>query len=136
MYEPTAALSDRETELLFAMIERLKRDGVGIIYISHRLSGGFALGDRITVRRDGRRIASLLPGETTPDKLVTLMVGREVDATYTRPDRPLPGKVVLEVKNLSATTGFSDVSLTVRAGEIVGLWGLVGSGGRGGAPAR
>ena len=128
MDEPTAALSDRETELLFAMIERLKRDGVGIIYISHRLSEVFALGDRITVMRDGRRIASLLPGETTPDKLVTLMVGREVDATYTRPDRPLPGKVVLEVKNLSATTGFSDVSLTVRAGEIVGLCGLVGSG--------
>src|SRR3974390_682190 len=132
MDEPTAALSDRETELLFAMIERLKRDGVGIIYISHRLSEVFALGDRITVMRDGRRIASLLPGETAPDKLVTLMVGREVDATYTRPDRPLPGKVELEVKNLSATTGFSDVSLTVRAGEIVGLCGLVGSGRAGG----
>ncbi len=128
MDEPTAALSDRETELLFAMIERLKRDGVAIIYISHRLSEVFALGDRITVLRDGRKIASVLPTETTPDRLVTLMVGREVDATYTRPQRPTPGNVVLEVKNLSAPTGFTDVSLTVRAGEIVGLCGLVGSG--------
>ncbi len=128
MDEPTAALSDRETELLFAMIERLKRDGVAIIYISHRLSEVFALGDRITVLRDGRKIASLLPNETTPDKLVSLMVGRAVDATYTRPGRPIAGKVVLEVKNLSAPTGFSDVNLTVRAGEIVGLCGLVGSG--------
>src|SRR3974390_2515583 len=128
MDEPTAALSDRETELLFAMIERLKKKGVAIIYISHRLSEVFALGDRITVLRDGRKIASLLPSETTPDKLVTLMVGREVDATYTRPSRPTPGEVVLDVKNLSGPSGFSDVNLTVRAGEIVGLCGLVGSG--------
>jgi len=128
MDEPTAALSDRETELLFAMIQRLKHDGVAIVYISHRLSEVFALGDRITVLRDGRKIASLLPNETTPDNLVTLMVGREIDATYTRPDRPTPGQVVLEVENLSSPTGFADVNLTVRAGEIVGLCGLVGSG--------
>ena len=83
MDEPTAALSDRETELLFAMIARLKKNGVAIIYISHRLSEVFALGDRITVLRDGRKIASLLPAETTPDQLVTLMVGRPVDTTYT-----------------------------------------------------
>ena len=128
MDEPTAALSDRETELLFAMIERLKKKGVAIIYISHRLSEVFALGDRITVLRDGRKIGSLLPAETTPDQLVTQMVGRPVDATYTRPSRPTPGEVVLEVKNLSGPSGFSDVNLTVRAGEIVGLCGLVGSG--------
>ena len=71
MDEPTAALSDRETELLFAMIARLKAKGVAIIYISHRLSEVFALGDRITVLRDGRKIADLLPKETTPDQLVT-----------------------------------------------------------------
>ncbi len=128
MDEPTAALSDRETELLFGMIERLKKKGVAIIYISHRLSEVFALGDRITVLRDGRKIASLLPAATTPDQLVTLMVGRPVDATYTRPSRPSPGNVVLEVKNLSGPAGFSDINLTVRAGEIVGLCGLVGSG--------
>jgi ribose transport system ATP-binding protein len=128
MDEPTAALSDRETELLFAMIERLKQRGVAIIYISHRLSEVFALGDRITVLRDGRKIASMLPSETTPDALVTQMVGRPVGATYQRPSRPKPGQVVLEVQNLAAPSGFSDVSLTVRAGEIVGLCGLVGSG--------
>ena len=128
MDEPTAALSDRETERLFAMIARLKEKGVAIIYISHRLSEVFALGDRITVLRDGRKIASLLPAETTPDQLVTQMVGRPVAATYTRPSRPTPGEVVLDVKNLSGPSGFSDVNLTVRAGEIVGLCGLVGSG--------
>jgi len=128
MDEPTAALSDRETELLFSMIARLKAKGVAIIYISHRLSEVFALGDRITVLRDGRKIADLLPKETTPDQLVTLMVGRPVDTTYTRPERPSPGEVALEVKNLSGPSGFSDVNLTVRAGEIVGLCGLVGSG--------
>jgi ribose transport system ATP-binding protein len=128
MDEPTAALSDRETELLFAMIDRLKKKGVAIIYISHRLSEVFALGDRITVLRDGKKIASLLPAETTPDQLVTQMVGRPVDATYTRPSRPTPGNVVLEVKNLCGSTGFENVNLTVRAGEIVGLCGLVGSG--------
>jgi ribose transport system ATP-binding protein len=128
MDEPTAALSDHETEKLFAMIARLKAKGVAIIYISHRLSEVFALGDRITVLRDGRKIADLLPKETTPDQLVTLMVGRPVDTTYTRPARPVPGEVALEVKNLSGPSGFSDVNLTVRAGEIVGLCGLVGSG--------
>lgn len=128
MDEPTAALSDHETELLFAMIARLKRNGVAIIYISHRLAEVFALGDRITVLRDGHKIASLVPMETTPDQLVTLMVGRSVDTTYTRPSRPTPGEVALEVKNLSGPSGFSDVNLTVRAGEIVGLCGLVGSG--------
>ena len=128
MDEPTAALSDRETELLFAMVTRLKKNGVAIIYISHRLSEVFALGDRITVLRDGRKIASLLPAETTPDQLVTLMVGRPVDRTYTRLPRPTPGEVALEVKNLSGPSGFANINLTVRAGEIVGLSGLVGSG--------
>jgi ribose transport system ATP-binding protein len=128
MDEPTAALSDHETELLFAMIARLKRNGVAIIYISHRLAEVFALGDRITVLRDGHKIASLVPLETTPDQLVTLMVGRPVDTTYTRPSRPTPGEVALEVKNLSGPSGFFDINLTVRAGEIVGLCGLVGSG--------
>ena len=128
MDEPTAALSDHETEKLFAMIARLKAKGVAIIYISHRLSEVFALGDRITVLRDGRKIADLLPAETTPDQLVTSMVGRPVDTTYTRPARPTPGDVALEVKNLCGPSGFAGINLTVRAGEIVGLCGLVGSG--------
>lgn len=128
MDEPTAALSDHEAELLFAMIARLKKEGVAIVYISHRLAEVFALGDRITVLRDGRKIASVLPAETTPDQLVSLMVGRSVDSTYARPSRPRAGDVVLEVKGVSAATGIADISLTVRRGEIVGLSGLVGSG--------
>ncbi len=128
MDEPTAALSDRETELLFAMIARLKRNAVAIIYISHRLAEVLALGDRITVLRDGRKIASVLPSETTPERLVALMVGRSVNTTYARPSRPRAGEVVLEVKDLCAPSGIANINLTVRAGEIVGLSGLVGSG--------
>ena len=128
MDEPTAALSDRETELLFAMIARLKERGVAIVYISHRLAEVFALGDRITVLRDGRKVASVLPAETTPDHLVELMVGRSVDTTYARPSRPQAGEVVLEVKDVSALSGIAGINLNVRAGEIVGLSGLVGSG--------
>jgi ribose transport system ATP-binding protein len=128
MDEPTAALSDRETERLFAMIARLKAQGVAIVYISHRLAEVFALGDRITVLRDGRKIASVLPSETTPDDLVRLMVGRTVDTTYARHLAKEPGGVVLSVKGMAAANGVADIDLDVRAGEIVGLAGLVGSG--------
>jgi ribose transport system ATP-binding protein len=128
MDEPTAALSDRETELLFALIARLKADGVAIIYISHRMAEVFALGDRITVLRDGRRIDEVRPGDASPDQLVRMMVGRAVDMSYPRHFAEKPGKVLLEVKGLAAASGISDIDLEVRAGEIVGLCGLVGSG--------
>jgi ribose transport system ATP-binding protein len=128
MDEPTAALSDRETELLFALIRRLKADGVAIIYISHRMAEVFALGDRITVLRDGRRIGEVRPSEATPDELVRMMVGRSVDMSYPRHFATSPGPVVLEVRDVAAATGISGINLTVRAGEIVGLCGLVGSG--------
>jgi ribose transport system ATP-binding protein len=127
MDEPTAALSDREAERLFAMIARLKGQGVAIIYISHRLAEVFALGDRITVLRDGRKIASMLPLATTPDELVKLMVGRTVERTYDR-EFALPGDVVLQVKGLASANGISGIDLIVKEGEIVGLCGLVGSG--------
>jgi ribose transport system ATP-binding protein len=127
MDEPTAALSDRESERLFAMIAKLKADGVGIVYISHRMAEVFALGDRITVLRDGKRVRTLLRGEATPDELVRLMVGRSVDTTYPRQFRK-PGATMLEVRGLSSTSGINGVDLTVREGEIVGLCGLVGSG--------
>lgn len=128
MDEPTAALSDRETELLFALIARLKADGVAIVYISHRMAEVFALGDRITVLRDGRRIDQLRPSEVTADQLVRMMVGRTVDMTYPRHFAEQPGELLLEVKGLSSTTGISDINIEVRRGEIVGLCGLVGSG--------
>jgi ribose transport system ATP-binding protein len=127
MDEPTAALSDRETACLFDIMRGLKSHGVAIVYISHRMDEVFALGDRITVLRDGRRIRTLLPHEATPDELIRLMVGRDVDTTYAR-HRTAPGATILDVVNLSAATGVHDIALTVRAGEIVGLCGLVGSG--------
>jgi ribose transport system ATP-binding protein len=128
MDEPTAALSERETERLFAIVARLKQDGVAIVYISHRLSEVFALGDRITVLRDGRKIASVLPAGTTPDQVVTLMVGRPIDSMAGRSLRPARGELVLEVNNMSAPSGIAGINLKVHAGEIVGLSGLVGSG--------
>jgi len=122
------ALSDRETELLFALITRLKADGVSIVYISHRMAEVFALGDRITVLRDGRRIDGARPADVTPDQLVRMMVGRTVDMTYPRNFAERPGEVLLQVKSLTSSTGISDINIEVRRGEIVGLCGLVGSG--------
>jgi ribose transport system ATP-binding protein len=128
MDEPTAALSDREIERLFVMVRQLQADGVAIIYISHRMAEVFELGDRITVLRDGRKVGSVLPSETTPDELVRLMVGRSVDTSYGRHFCEKPGEIVLDVQNVTAANGISDINLTVRSGEIVGLCGLVGSG--------
>lgn len=128
MDEPTSALSDRETERLFEVIRRLKSEGVAIVYISHRLAEVFLLGDRITVLRDGRKVASMLPGETTPDGLVEAMVGRKVDTSYAREAHANAGPVALKVKGVSASTGITNIDLEVRQGEIVGLSGLVGSG--------
>ena len=126
--EPTAALSDRETERLFAMIAKLKADGVAMVYISHRMAEVFQLGDSITVLRDGRKLASRMPGETAPAELVSLMVGRNVDMSYGRAERAPRGARVLDVRNVHTDSGLVDVSLNVHAGEIVGLAGLVGSG--------
>lgn len=128
MDEPTAALSDRETERLFEVMRELQAKGVAIVYISHRMAEVFALGDRITVLRDGKLVGRARPGETTPDELVRMMVGRNVDMSYPRHFAAEPGEVVLEVKGLSAKNGIRDIDLKVRAGEIVGLCGLVGSG--------
>ncbi|MCC6779730.1 MAG: sugar ABC transporter ATP-binding protein, partial [Hyphomicrobiales bacterium] len=82
MDEPTSALSDRETERLFEVIRRLKQEGVAIVYISHRLAEVFLLGDRITVLRDGKKVGSIQPKDTTPHALVEMMVGRQVDTSY------------------------------------------------------
>ena len=128
MDEPTAALSDRETELLFAMIAQLKAKGVAIVYISHRMAEVFSLGDRITVLRDGKKVAEAMPGQSSPDELIRLMVGRNVDTSYPRNFAAEPGPIVLEVSKVSAANGIRDIDLVVRAGEIVGLCGLVGSG--------
>ena len=106
----------------------MKSEGVAIIYISHRLAEVFLLGDRITVLRDGRKVGSIRPSETSPSALVELMVGRKVDTSYGRGVRPVPGALALEVRDVSGPAGIAGINLNVRAGEIVGLCGLVGSG--------
>ncbi|HTT41266.1 MAG TPA: sugar ABC transporter ATP-binding protein [Burkholderiales bacterium] len=128
MDEPTAALSGREIERLFEVVRRLRREGVAIVYISHRLHEVFELGDWITVLRDGRKVASMSPADTRMAELVSLMVGREVDTTYRHRFCERPGEAVLEVRELHAENGLHGASLRVHSGEIVGLAGLVGAG--------
>lgn len=128
MDEPTAAISDREIERLFGIIRKLRSDGIAIIYISHRMREVFEIGDRITVLRDGSNVASHRPSETTINELVRLMVGREIDTTYRTRFCEQPGERILEVRNLYTKTGIRGANLILRAGEIVGLAGLVGAG--------
>jgi len=126
--EPTASLSNREVENLFGLIDRLRSRGVGMIYISHRLEELQRVADRVTVLRDGRHVETGAMTDMTRERLIRLMVGREINAVY--PVRtPTIGKVAIEIRNLScAASGVRDVSVAVHAGEIVGLAGLVGSG--------
>ena len=127
--EPTASLTDHETDQLFALIERLTARGVGIVYITHRMAEIRRIGDRITVLRDGRYIATLAVEDATEDELVTLMTGREVGAIFPALDLPPPGEEVLRIEGLATRDGtVADATLAVRRGEIVGLAGLVGSG--------
>jgi rhamnose transport system ATP-binding protein len=128
MDEPTASLSDRETENLYEVIRQLREQGVGIIYISHRLEELTRIADRVTVLRDGQAIETRNMSGITRDELIRLMVGRPLSTVF--PKRPATlGKVMLELQNVSCqTAGVRDVSLTIHSGEIVGLAGLVGSG--------
>ncbi|WP_245616543.1 sugar ABC transporter ATP-binding protein [Paraburkholderia acidipaludis] len=128
MDEPTAPLSERETENLFRVIRMLKQEGVAIVYISHRMSEVFELGDRITVLRDGRMVGAARPAETTPAELVRMMVGRDIDLTYARRFCETPGAPALALRGVHSPNGIRDVNLVVHEGEIVGLAGLVGSG--------
>jgi ribose transport system ATP-binding protein len=125
--EPTASLTDKEVERLFEIIEKLKAGGVGIIYISHRIKELKRIGDRITVLRDGRHVATLRMSEATEEKLISLMTGRE-HADIFPPITHTPGAVLLSVEKLETASGLHDVSFEVRAGEILGVAGLVGAG--------
>lgn len=128
MDEPTASLSDREVDHLFGVIARLRGEGTGIIYISHRLEEVFTIADRITVLRDGEVVATSRRADIDRGGLIRLMVGRELAAVFPKREVP-PGPIALEVRHLrSRDAGLHDISLTVRRGEIVGLAGLVGSG--------
>lgn len=126
--EPTASLTDREVEALFGVLRDLRNTGVGIVYISHRLDELFAIGDRVTVLCDGRNVDTRRMDELDERELIRLMVGRELSAVFPKREVPI-GETVLEVRNLtSSTAGIRNISFTVRAGEIVGFSGLVGSG--------
>ncbi len=124
--EPTSALSETETEALFTTLHRLRSQGVGIIYISHRLEEIIRLADRITVLRDGRSIGTQSISDVDQRKLVRWMVGREIVDHFHRPGYT-PGEVALEVKNLTAPA-VHDVSFRLHYGEVLGIAGLVGSG--------
>ena len=128
MDEPTASLSDRETENLYAVIRQLREQGVGIIYISHRLEELTKIADRVTVLRDGQVTETRSMAGVTREELIRLMVGRELATVFPKRET-IPGDVALEVRNLCCeAAGVRNVDLTVRSGEIVGLAGLVGSG--------
>ncbi len=129
MDEPSAALTDREVDRLFAIIAKLKAAGVGVIYISHRMEELPRIADRITVMRDGRAIETRAASDFPPGDIVRAMVGRTVDAHYpVAPPVAAGAPVVLDVRGLTRTGVIDDVSFNVRAGEIVGLAGLVGAG--------
>jgi len=127
MDEPTAALSGVEVERLFAVARGLRDEGRGLVFISHRFDEVFALCDTVTVMRDGQYVSTERVADTSVDQIVARMVGREVSELFPKTPAPI-GDVVLDVRGLSAAGVFRDVSLTVRAGEIVGLAGLVGAG--------
>ncbi|GLF89082.1 ribose import ATP-binding protein RbsA [Bacillus safensis] len=127
MDEPTAALTEREIEKLFQVIESLKKEGVSIVYISHRMEEIFAICDRITIMRDGKTVDTKAIPETNFHEVVKKMVGRELTDRY--PERtPSTGEIVLEVKQATRKGQFQDISFSVKAGEIVGVAGLMGAG--------
>lgn len=132
--EPTAALTESEVDILFGILRKLKARGVGMIYISHKLNEVFEMSDRITVLRDGKTIATHNAADLSRDKVIELMVGREVGNIFPEPDHDF-GETVLEVKGLTAYSIdvadkrlVDDVSFSVRKGEVLGIAGLMGAG--------
>ncbi|RIQ22072.1 sugar ABC transporter ATP-binding protein [Jiangella rhizosphaerae] len=125
--EPSAVLAGSDLDSLFALVRRLQERGVIVIYISHRLAEVAALANSIVVIRDGTVVATTTPAETDESELIALMAGRRLERIY--PDRrPAAGDTVLSVRGLTRAGEFEDVSFELRAGEIVGLFGLVGAG--------
>ncbi|MDK8643192.1 sugar ABC transporter ATP-binding protein [Niallia taxi] len=127
MDEPTAALTEREISKLFDVISSLKKEGVSIVYISHRMEEIFSICDRITVMRDGKTVDTKAIAATNFDEVVRKMVGRELTDRFPTRNQSL-GETVLEVKGLTKSGHFEDINFSVRAGEIVGVSGLMGAG--------
>jgi ribose transport system ATP-binding protein len=127
MDEPSAILDDGEIETLFDVVRRLASDGVGVVYISHRLDEISRIGDRVTVLREGVTVASGLPADTSPEDLVTRMVGTKLEQLF--PERPAGATdVVLEVRGLRRLPDVKEATFELRRGEVLGIAGLVGSG--------
>ncbi|MGI6237389.1 MAG: sugar ABC transporter ATP-binding protein [Candidatus Excrementavichristensenella sp.] len=126
MDEPTAALNDRECEKLFGLIEQMRSEGKAIIYISHKLDEVLRVADKVVVMRDGKRVGSMPIAETTKDKMVALMVGREIKDMYPVHARQR-GEMLLEVEKMSGDY-LQDVSFHLHRGEIIGFFGLMGAG--------
>ncbi|TDD69650.1 sugar ABC transporter ATP-binding protein [Jiangella aurantiaca] len=128
MDEPTAALTESETEALFDLIRDLKRNGTGVIYISHRLEELTAVADRVTVLRDGACVGTLPAGDIDLRKVISMMVGRQIQGETRPAPRPGDRPAVLEVRGLSTKSLLKDVSFELRRGEILGFAGLMGAG--------
>ncbi|MBX9456830.1 MAG: sugar ABC transporter ATP-binding protein [Rhizobium sp.] len=130
MDEPTTSLTSRETERLFDVIGRLKADGIAIIYISHRMEEIYQLSDRVSVLRDGAYVGTLMRADLTASKLVSMMVGRDLSSFYKKEHRPSESTraAVLEVSDLGDNRRVHHCSFDVKAGEVLGIAGLVGSG--------
>nr|WP_182084747.1 sugar ABC transporter ATP-binding protein [Aureimonas sp. ME7] len=127
MDEPTAALAEADVRRLLDVVRSLRTEGVGIVYVSHRMNEIFEISDRVTVLRDGKTIGTRPTGEVTEPALVSMMVGRDIDQLFPKEDIPI-GQTVLEVRNLSFGQKVQGISFSVKAGEILGIAGLVGSG--------
>lgn len=127
MDEPTSSLSEKEVEVLFEAVGRLKASGVGIIYISHRMSELDVVADRVTVLRDGQYIDTVRMAQTDHDKLIALMVGRSMENYYIK-EKNYTDEIILQVNNLSAGKAVRNVSFKLRKGEVLGFAGLVGAG--------
>jgi ribose transport system ATP-binding protein len=124
--EPTAYLTRSEAAQLFALIQRLKANGVTIVYISHRMEEVFQLADRVSVLRDGQLVATQRVSETNEKALITLMINRAIEQVHYKESIPF-GSEILRTENLSGK-GFQDISIRVREGEVIGLYGLIGAG--------
>jgi inositol transport system ATP-binding protein len=127
MDEPTSALTEREVEHLFRIIRDLRAQGIGIVYITHKMNELFEIADEFSVFRDGRYIGTHASTDVTRDDIIRMMVGREITQMFPKEEVPI-GEVVLSVKDLCLNGVFRNVSFEVRAGEILGVAGLVGSG--------
>ena len=127
MDEPTAALNDTETDLLFKTIKKLRDQGVTIIYVSHRLGEIFQITDCVSVMRDGRHIATYKTKDVTPDKLINDMIGRKLEGVFPPRNKKI-GNEIIKVENLTSHGVFQDISFCLHEGEVVAVTGLTGSG--------